>query len=380
MASRQAGLIALLGMTALAGCIPAADPLRSAGRTSPSPRPTAAPSPTRHAARSASADRDHDRDHDEGRVRPVDLPGSAKQATPAWVARKVVADAAIVVASTYTVRPGDTLSAIGVATHVGADALVRANGLAAPFTVKAGQQLSVPAGRYHQVKAGESGVAIARAYGVHWSEVVALNDLQPPYLLRNGQRLLLPSTVEMASRSVEQRAQAFQLNIDDLVTGSEPALATNAAPSKPSESARKPVPASQAVAEPKSFAGRFDWPLTGRLIGRFGPAGDGRRNDGINIAADRGDPVRAAADGVVAYAGSAIAVYGGLILVKHGGGWITAYGHAEQILVTRGQAVKRGDVIARAGATGSVNAPQLHFEIRDKRAPVDPLRYLPSRS
>ena len=82
---------------------------------------------------------------------------------------------------------------------------------------------------------------------------------------------------------------------------------------------------------------------------------------------------------MVVYAGSAIAVYGGLILIKHGDGWITAYGHADQILVTRGEAVKRGDTIGKAGATGSVNKPQLHFEIRNGRTPVDPLRYLPGR-
>jgi murein DD-endopeptidase MepM/ murein hydrolase activator NlpD len=197
-------------------------------------------------------------------------------------------------------------------------------------------------------------------------------------VLRNGQRLLLPSAPEAAQMTVEQRAHAFSLDIDDLATGSEPAIATDAAPKAPTATPKKPLHSDVAIAEPRAFSGKFDWPLSGQIIGRFGPSGDGRRNDGINIAANRGDPIKAAADGVVAYAGSAIAVYGGLILIKHGDGWITAYGHAEQILVTRGQSVHRGDVIARAGATGSVNKPQLHFEIRDKRTPVDPLRYLPA--
>jgi murein DD-endopeptidase MepM/ murein hydrolase activator NlpD len=251
--------------------------------------------------------------------------------------------------------------------------------MTAPFVVHEGQRLKIPGGRYHLVAQGETGVAIARAYGVPWSEVVTLNDLQPPYILRNGQRLALPSSAEVATMSVDQRAAAFRLDIDDIATGSEPAIPRDAAPTQAIAAPRRPIPAERAVAEPARFAGRFDWPLAGQIIGRFGPAGDGKRNDGINIAADKGDPIHAAADGVVVYAGSAIAVYGGLILIKHGDGWITAYGHAEEILVTRGQAVKRGDTIAKAGATGSVNKPQLHFEIRQGRTPVDPLRYLPAR-
>jgi murein DD-endopeptidase MepM/ murein hydrolase activator NlpD len=346
----------------LAACIPQVGPPEGYGRHDAPPPPSEPPAAIR-----------------DERVATVDLPGSVAQPAPAWVARKVVPDATTIAASTYTVTGGDTLARIGDRTGVGADAIARANGLERPYAVRAGQTLRVPAGRYHRVKQGESGVAIARAYGVAWSEVVSLNDLQPPYLLRAGQRLVLPSAREVAAMSVEDRARAFQLDIDDLVTGSEPALARNAAPAKPSASARKPVPAAVAVADPAHFAGRFDWPLEGRILARFGPAGGGRRNDGINIAAAKGAPVRAAADGVVAYAGSEIAVYGGLILLKHGDGWITAYGHAETILVARGQSVKRGDVIARAGATGSANAPQLHFEIRNKRTPVDPLRFLPAR-
>ena len=385
MASWQRIGAALLATAALCGCIPQVGPPGGYDAPEPARRARQPPSPPSEVDRPPAPARSAD---DTGTVRAVDLPDRAqrgdqpetvRQPAPSRVAPRVVADATTVPDSTYTVKPGQTLRTIGNETGAGSEAIARANGLSAPFTVRAGQRLRIPGGRYHLVRQGESGVAIARAYGVRWSELVTLNDLQEPYLLRNGQRLLLPSSGDVASRSVEQRAQAFQLDIDDLATGSEPALAANARPARPTESARRPVPAQQAVAEPTRFAGRFDWPLEGRIIGRFGPAGDGRRNDGINIDASRGEPIHAAADGVVAYAGSAIAIYGGLILIKHGDGWITAYGHAEQILVTRGQAVKRGDIIARAGATGSVNKPQLHFEIRDKRTPVDPLRYLPDR-
>ena len=83
---------------------------------------------------------------------------------------------------------------------------------------------------------------------------------------------------------------------------------------------------------------------------------------------------------MVAYVGTEIAVFGGLILLKHGDGWITTYGHSQRLLVTRGQSVRRGQIIARAGETGSAREPQLHFEIRRGRRPVDPLGQLPARS
>lgn len=179
--------------------------------------------------------------------------------------------------------------------------------------------------------------------------------------------------------TMEERAAAFRLEIDDLITGSEPALASNATPVKPTPSATRPLPPTTPVAEPTRFAGRFDWPLTGPILARFGAAGSGRRNDGIKIATQMGTPVKAAADGVVAYVGSEISVLGGLVLIRHGDGWITAYGHNSELLVTRGQEVKRGQVIARAGESGVVDQPQLYFEVRQSRAPVDPLKYLPSQ-
>ncbi|HEY0270678.1 MAG TPA: M23 family metallopeptidase [Sphingomonas sp.] len=360
MTSWRDRLIAGAALVALGGCIPHHDRFETA--------PAPAPGPDVRHPRA---------DEEPGRIGAGDMP--VRQPTPAWVARRVRPNAQTIASSLYVVKTGDTLRSIGNRTGAGSEAIARANALTAPFAVRPGQRLRIPGGRYHLVAEGETGVAIARAYGVSWSEVVTLNDLQPPYILRNGQRLALPSSAEVARMSVDQRAAAFNLDIDDLATGSEPAIARHAEPVAPTRTAKRPVPVEKAVAEPARFAGRFDWPLTGQIIGRFGPAGDGKRNDGINIAAAKGDPVHAAADGVVVYAGSAIAVYGGLILIKHGDGWITAYGHADQILVTRGQSVKRGDVIAKAGATGSVNKPQLHFEIREGRTPVDPLRYLPGQ-
>ena len=354
-------------LAVLAACIPAGRPPEGYDSPSPVPRPNG----TRHEPPPPW------RREPDAPIRSTDLPKSIPQTTPGWVARKVVPDAREVGEQDYMVKPGDTLGGIAEKTGAGADAIAKANGIQRPYAVMPKQKLHIPGGRYHRVKEGETGIAIARAYGVSWQRVVDLNGLEEPYILRTNQRLLIPSRTEVAGMSIEQRAAAFQLDIDDLITGSEPAIAQTGRPAPPTPSPRRTLPPDAVVAAPARFAGRFAWPLGGKVIVRFGPQGNGRRSDGINIAAAKGEPVRAAADGVVAYVGSEIAVYGGLILIKHGQGWITAYGNADALLVKRGQSVRRGQVIARAGETGSVTTPQLHFEIRKGRAPIDPLRELP---
>ena len=120
----------------------------------------------------------------------------------------------------------------------------------------------------------------------------------------------------------------------------------------------------------------FLWPIEGPLLSRFGPKPGGRHNDGINIAAPVGSAVRAARDGVVAYAGNEIGGYGNLVLIRHRDGWMTAYAHNESLLVRKGEAVRRGQVISRSGNSGRVSRPQAHFEIRRHGEPQDPLRLL----
>ncbi len=112
------------------------------------------------------------------------------------------------------------------------------------------------------------------------------------------------------------------------------------------------------------------------MLENYGAGPDGTHNDGINIAAARGAPVQAADAGVVAYAGNELRGYGNLILIKHPNGWISAYAHCDLILVKTGQKVARGQVIARVGSTGNVSEPQLHFELRRGKHPVDPRDYL----
>lgn len=296
---------------------------------------------------------------------------------PAWQARPVTADAQTIDAGSYTVRPGDTLRAIADRTGAGSEAIARANGLPPPYIIKVGQQLAIPPGRYHLVRAGETGIAIARAYGIDWSRIVTVNELTEPYTLRVGMRVLIPGAAP-GRTSMEERATAFRLDVDDLVTGSSPAIRADQSPAKATPSPARRLASTTPVAEPARLRGAFMWPVQGRVIGRFGPGASGEKINGIKIAVPLGTPIKAAADGVVAYAGEEIAALGGLVIVKHGDGWTTVYGHASKLLVQRGQSVKRGQTIAMSGDSGFTDRPELHFEMRKGRTPVNPLPQLPA--
>ena len=122
------------------------------------------------------------------------------------------------------------------------------------------------------------------------------------------------------------------------------------------------------------------WPVHGHILASYGVAAGGTQNDGINIAAPAGTAVVAADAGVVAYAGNELRGYGNLVLIKHANGWMTAYAHNSAVLVKRGETVRRGQTIARIGATGAVGRPQLHFEIRHGTRALDPSDYLPAQA
>ncbi|MFM9853923.1 MAG: peptidoglycan DD-metalloendopeptidase family protein [Sphingomonadaceae bacterium] len=292
---------------------------------------------------------------------------------PVWEMRPVAANATDVRETTYTVAPGDTLRAIGEKTGAGSETIARVNGLTAPFIIRPGQRLAIPGGRFHKVGAGETGIAIAKAYSTSWAKLIELNALQEPFILRLGQRLLLPAEAVPGDQAIEARAAAFRLEIDDILTGGEPATdllpVATVAPDKP-------LGPEVSVAVPSGFSGTFIWPANGTLASRFGAVGEGNDNQGIDIAVTQQAPIRASGDGVVAFVGNNVANYGGLILIRHGDGWITAYGRASQASVTRGQKVSRGQIIGRAGTGG---APLLFFQMRKNRIPVDPVKQLPRR-
>ena len=130
-------------------------------------------------------------------------------------------------------------------------------------------------------------------------------------------------------------------------------------------------------ATPPALSGKgFLWPVSGRLVGRFGEKPNGQRNDGINIAAPAGTPVRASESGIVVYAGNQIAGFGNMLILRHAGGFITTYAHNQRLEVGVGDRVRRGQVIAEVGATGTVLTSQLHFELREGTRPIDPQAHL----
>ena len=360
---RREGLLTAAALLLLPACVPTLVPQRGY-EPAPRARPTPTPTPSPRASRTPRPS--------------LELsPETLSDQPPAWEMRPVTPDARVVPAGSYVVRNGDSLRLISVKTGAGSEAIARANGLTAPYTIQPGQRLIIPAGRYHTVRDGETGIAIARAYGVDWGRIVTINELEEPYILRAGQRILIPNA---GPETLEERAQRFHIDIDDIVTGGQPALADNQRPVAPSASTTRRVPSTAPVSTPTRLTGgQFQWPVQGTVVKRFGPGGSGEVNDGIKIAVPLDTPILAAADGVVAYAGGDIPALGGLVILRHGDSWTTVYGHAGQLLVRRGQSVKRGQMIALSGNSGFADRPEVHFEIRQGRTPVDPIPRLPKR-
>ncbi len=309
------------------------------------------------------------------------LPAPAATHTPTVTAAPTTPAApqlSIVAGGKTIVEKGETLFALSRRTGVDVNDLISANALQPPYGVQAGQVLIIPPLRYHRVEQGETASSIARRYEVTLLDVVRINNLAEPYGVVIGQRVKLPSDEQAMV------AQAPPLKIP-VPTPAVPAPvptpipAPVPAPAKPPVVAAVPAPVpapppvTTAVAAP-----RFIWPVRGRIIAGFGDLGSGRFNDGVNLAVTKGEPVKVAADGVVLFAQS-MRGFGNLILVRHAGNWLTAYAHNDALLVTRGTVVKRGEVIARAGQTGTVTSPQLHFEVRRGSKPVNPVQYLPLR-
>ena len=263
--------------------------------------------------------------------------------------------------SQVTVARGDTLYTIARRYDVPLRSIIDANHLDPPFRVAAGTTLELPQERFHVVKQGDTLYGIARLYGIEVSALAGLNRLAPPYGLRAGETLYLPAPVEPPEKS------------------SPTVVITPDGPEKPSTQTTAAAPPPEETKPTPRRVGRgFDWPVQGKIIEGYGAGPNGTHNDGINIAARAGEPVRAADAGVVAYAGNELRGYGNLVLIKHFGGYMTAYAHNSQLLVRRGEAVKRGQEIAKAGSTGTVDTPQVHFEIRQGTRAIDPTSLLPS--
>jgi murein DD-endopeptidase MepM/ murein hydrolase activator NlpD len=231
-----------------------------------------------------------------------------------------------------------------------------------------------PTSGMHIVAPGETLHSIARLYGKPVLVLAKANNIAPDTMVRVGDRIVIPDmhlAAQPAPVAPRPDVPVAQPSGPNVATVESPHSARLAAPTAPpaQDSAVK-------SAEPVGALPAFRWPVRGRIIAAFGPKPNGLQNDGINLAVPEGTPIKAADDGVVAYAGNELKGYGNLVLVRHSNGFVTAYAHASEILVKRGEEVKRGQVIAHSGQTGNVTSPQLHFEIRKGATPVDPAQYL----
>jgi murein DD-endopeptidase MepM/ murein hydrolase activator NlpD len=257
--------------------------------------------------------------------------------------------------------------------------------------------LSRPAqGGIHVVAPAETLSSIARLYGKSRAEVAQANNIKPNTSVRIGQRLTIPGVGQAGIKSatmqtVQKKPEPAAKPIVGATAAPKPAQlaapntkVASAAPTAPVATARLASPAADVATEASKDSQAtvtgavptFRWPVRGRVIAGFGAKPNGQANDGINLAVPEGTSVKAAEDGVVAYSGNELKGYGNLVLVRHSNGFVTAYAHASELKVKRGETVKRGQIIALAGQTGTVTSPQLHFEIRKGSTPVDPSQYL----
>jgi murein DD-endopeptidase MepM/ murein hydrolase activator NlpD len=233
------------------------------------------------------------------------------------------------------------------------------------------------------VAPGDTLYKISRMYKKPLVEIARANNIAPHSKLNIGDRLVIPGGARASRqprKDTPKLAQAKQLGTTapKAAPKTQRVAARNTAPTTESASVVTPAAATPAPQHPvrTAAAPSFRWPAQGRINASYGPRTNGQQNDGINLALPEGTPVKAAEDGVVAYAGNELKGYGNLVLVRHSNGYVTAYAHAKELLVKRGDPIKRGQVIARSGQTGNVDGPQLHFEIRKGPTPLDPVPLL----
>ncbi|HET7681464.1 MAG TPA: M23 family metallopeptidase [Xanthobacteraceae bacterium] len=290
------------------------------------------------------------------------------------------------------VAQGDTLETLAKRHGVPASAIMQANAITSPTALRPGQRLVIP--RYnhaaaapqpkgqsesatHTVAPGETMIGIAKRYNVTLKDLAKANRVEPHAQVKMGDRLVIPG--RMASAKAPALAAKPAPAPAQPQSKAAAAPATKVASTEPSHTARAVSPTADVQDEAKGSASgspSFRWPVRGRIIAGFGPKPNGQQNDGINLSVPEGTPIKAAEDGVVAYAGNELKGYGNLVLIRHPNGFVTAYAHASELLVKRGDTIKRGQIIAKAGQTGTVSSPQVHFEIRKGSSPVDPTQYL----
>lgn len=316
--------------------------------------------------------------------------------------------------TTIIVGTSDTLDVLARRYNVSTAEILRANGYRGPRALSPGQQLIIPrptataaapamaapatrpvavaaapAGVYY-VNRGDTLLSIARQHHISAAELARVNNFDQTARLSPGMKLTVPGAKSSLAAVPAPVAPAAAPVAVATAPAPAPALAApkvvatalppqSARLVQPTASVEQPAAAEPVVAKASEATGAlptFRWPVRGKVITAYGSKTNGKVNDGINVAVPEGTPVKAAEDGVVAYSGNELKGYGNLVLVRHANGFVTAYAHASELLVKRGDAIKRGQVIAKSGQSGEVGSPQLHFEIRKGSSPVDPLQFL----
>lgn len=266
----------------------------------------------------------------------LQIPRQGKPASRSVVARTAPSSAPSGSGAVYVVKPGDTLLAIALAEKLPQVLMAEANGLKPPYTIRAGQKLVVPRTRRHTVAEGDTGFGLSYRYAVPWENIAIANGIEPDAPLRIGQDLLIPTVL------------------------AAPITATSSPPTS-------------------SSSPRFAWPLTGPLHRGFRSRNSADYHDGLDIDAEEGAAIRAAAAGTVIFAGEEKNQFGNLVVIDHGGGWHSAYGSLSAVTVKRGETVGQGERIGFVGNTSVTRRTELHFELRRDGKPVDPLGELPPR-
>ncbi|HTH16496.1 MAG TPA: LysM peptidoglycan-binding domain-containing M23 family metallopeptidase [Magnetospirillum sp.] len=313
---------------------------------------------------------------------------------------------------TVTTYSGDTVYSIARRCNVSVRELIEANRLQAPYQINGGMVLRIPGGSgEYVVQRGDTLLIVARRLGVDFQALARTNGKSAPYTIFVGEKLRVPGSYGAATQTAQAVQPGSSLAGSPLVIASPnaapgikaPAKPYSATTSRPAEAASPPEPdnhvltsvpppapppavpvaapaqqqASLPPPAPPPLAGRgFIWPVKGEMVNEFGPMAKGQHNDGVNIVAPRGTPVKAAENGVVAYVGNELKGFGNLLLIKHADGWMTAYAHNDQLMVRKGEQVRKGQQIATVGSSGNVNQPQLHFEIRRGTEAVNPADYI----
>lgn len=277
-------------------------------------------------------------------------------------------------AGVHNVNRGDTLYSISNHYRLSMRDIAVLNMLHAPFVLYEGQRLKLPPPREYKVRAGDTLYGVSRLFGVDSTQVARMNDIGAPYVLRVGQILRLPqvaqkvAVVDRLPLAASVTSQKTIVKDGVPVPADKPVLkSASSGPTKIAKVTRR---------TPKRASSKFLKPVNGKIISRYGAKKTGLHNDGINISAQRGTPVKAAENGVVVYAGNALKGSGNLVLLRHANQWMTAYAHMDSMSVRQGQVIKRGTQIGKVGSTGSVAVPQLHFEVRRGTSAMNPVNYM----